>query len=1227
MVLAPTPRDSDELAEFRAFLRRFDPASIAATAGALQLLPANGHHLWRLDALGSLAACGSSGGRALRTGEVRELLASGAFAALAERQEDLFDDVLVEEVAFHGGVYRVSSGLAEDGVTLLRWVMLAVLGIEALSRESRRGLITIAAAVLRLSDRILRDAGLELFVAPKARSGSLEVPGASRLHAMRERLTFTEAELAAAIKRPDISCIEPLIGVSGCAEESVGRLVSGASSQWPLQQYGDDIIVAKPFDLAVALKHLLVQRVLAEVGPDAIASAFGSTVDRDALCALEHLGVSPRVQSVRTADQPWTEIHARLDEGLELSCLVVTDDFEGTDPAEPFGVWAGSDELIARAHQRLEEIAATAAGQVMGLVAAQSFGRSAVMGMRDARALNLELRTVSVVDLETICFLEADDAVGIWKWARAANALSERSRVVAFGARDLYGVYLSGEASYRHLGEANPITISPGSATDVNLRFKRQRDQRAIPFVDGTLREVRKTGEGVADRPIYFPKYLGDRLVLFVGSMPLPVWVIGPADDVGESYDLVDTVAYWLSEMGDSFTELLTSLASVMSCLAIEVGVTQPDRWWRSSKEAPDGVAAERELDGARLEILFGSEVLDRLPAADNDADRLIVQQLALGLNAVASTRGLQGLDESQIAAAVEATAPPGVKKHLLHIPQGGNEMLEQSDRPPRLVQVPDVTEARERLADHLRTQGWEAGVVPEVRRDELLKSAVAFLFSEACVVLDATGPSGLLESLLAENERLVAATEHRQATLPARIATYPLSAARLGAETAKHNQAAICLRFLIEYVAARPPAGEEIWSVRRLDRCLGLVAEMLDWAYLDDAVHAGLSSSDLLIRDDWQLRLVALDRYEEGRTAFFDKRLIETRELSASVFPRRFESDGGDPNATLDMLEDPMRAEAGLSLTELADLLHAAAALAREMDVEVVRLPQAEAVERLAAATGHSQEAVSSGCSYLALGPRASFLEPPSGTKRDVLPSRFARRWSYVRRPFVIADEGDGSALLWGRRHPLGALRTLVSQLVSGQYQHLAEGKELQAALGVITSTAGEMFERLVLEQIRGIGLTAEGRVTQLGGDKISRTPDGDLGDIDVLAADPGTRRVLVVECKDLAASITPSDYVAEMSDHFSGDAGSSVARLRKRVEWVEERIDQALRLLGVTPGPGRQWRVEPLLVTSESVIAPLIWDVGVPVMALRDLPAIAKKRQEPRTSRGRRKRGGHKK
>jgi len=160
-----------------------------------------------------------------------------------------------------------------------------------------------------------------------------------------------------------------------------------------------------------------------------------------------------------------------------------------------------------------------------------------------------------------------------------------------------------------------------------------------------------------------------------------------------------------------------------------------------------------------------------------------------------------------------------------------------------------------------------EFGPVSGELRKQLADEAVQYLLGQVRQLIDGMQPEGLLEEVLAANERIIAAGEQRRAMLPARAATYPAAVdrERLREQLARSAQAAVACRFLAEYVAAQPPGGNALWSLARYDRALALVAEMLNWAHLSDALHHGMSDVELLINSDGQLRLQALDRYELG--------------------------------------------------------------------------------------------------------------------------------------------------------------------------------------------------------------------------------------------------------------------------------------------------------------------------------------------------------------------------
>jgi hypothetical protein len=77
------PPSRERFDPVRTVLSELDAAGLAASAGALSLLPANGHHLWRLGALAALAAERPAGGNAVTQRRLRVLLNGGPLAAIA----------------------------------------------------------------------------------------------------------------------------------------------------------------------------------------------------------------------------------------------------------------------------------------------------------------------------------------------------------------------------------------------------------------------------------------------------------------------------------------------------------------------------------------------------------------------------------------------------------------------------------------------------------------------------------------------------------------------------------------------------------------------------------------------------------------------------------------------------------------------------------------------------------------------------------------------------------------------------------------------------------------------------------------------------------------------------------------------------------------------------------------------------------------------------------------
>jgi len=1198
-----------------------DALQVAAAAGALALVPANQGRLFRLSILAALAAEAPPGhaGGGIDQQRLQALVNRGDLAAVAAQQEDPLEDIMTEEFAYYGGSYLVGSGIAQDSTYVLRLAVRGLLLSDALPADVRSELSELAQSVLALSDHTLRGANLVRYqVPPTDASRGVDVPGQSRLRRAIGSMTFTSASLDQ-LEGVTAAALEPLILDAGKKRFNDAALVEGGADQWPLLRFNDQIAVAKPLDLALALRHRILCRAVEATDESAVAEAFGAAVDDDVVTSLRHLHLRPKLRARRSSDRPWTEVTVQMDTDVVLLCLICSDSMENI-AATPYGVYE-TRHLLGDLHARLEAAADEADGELLGLIIGEAAGRSAFFGLQETDRTNLTLEFMSAADFEILAMAEQGDALALWKFSRASADLRDDVQIQHFSTLDLYSIYRDHERGLAPFREATLLTVAPGSAFELRCRVKRRRDRHGAFYVDRTIREVERDDEqGLGDHLYRLAEIHEPRVIRYVSAAPLDLWIAGPEAEasVGRWWHLVETVAYWLDQLAAPLLDRLESLSRAIPCAQLEIEVDHPAYWLEGGPDPGGTGLGTCILNPYGATVKLGPDIRRLMARPDNEADRALVAVIVDVLDELCQSHGASEMAATDKHAARESVARLGLKKHLVGFPYVGNELLMPADGPPRLVQEADITAARDRLGAHLVAKfGIRGAPVPPDLRTDVLRATVEFLMDDVSGLLDATQHEDLVERLLGANERIIARGELDRAILPARAATYPdaVDQEHLRTDLARSSQAAVCCRFLAEYVAARPPKGSERWSLRRYDRAMSLVAEALDWAYLSDALHYGMSDAQLLINDDGQLRLQSYDRYELGRAAYFDQHVSAQRDASERLFADRFESGtepedaGSDPNGAstkpessriVERLNPLMSAEAGMSVTELGELLHAASGYALQLDAQVVAVGREEACEALVDELGWETSKVEAGLAYLTITERAVFLTPPDGDWHDVVPWRFSRRWSLNRRPFV---ERDGS-LIWGRRQVLVALMVMLGQLLSGRYQALARTPELLAELGRLADETGHEFEHKVAAEFRAHDrFEVEESISSIGGHRLERENGDTLGDIDVLAADTTTRVLYAVECKDLAGALTPSEVAGELSEHFDADAGTSTSKHLERMAWLESHQADVLRHFHISDDSSK-WRTKGTFVTGRLVMAPYIRDVTFEIVAFKDLP-----------------------
>jgi hypothetical protein len=105
-------------------------------------------------------------------------------------------------------------------------------------------------------------------------------------------------------------------------------------------------------------------------------------------------------------------------------------------------------------------------------------------------------------------------------------------------------------------------------------------------------------------------------------------------------------------------------------------------------------------------------------------------------------------------------------------------------------------------------------------------------------------------------------------------------------------------------------------------------------------------------------------------------------------------------------------------------------------------------------------------------------------------------------------------------------------------------------------------------------------------------------VGDIDVLVLARTSRRLWLLECKDLSRAATPWSIKHQIEDLFEDRPSEKSIQTKHeaRVTWARDRVAGLVQLVGET---GDGWEVRGAIVTAVELVAPLLASARMPVIA----------------------------
>lgn len=1217
-------------------LSPFDSADIAAGVAALQLCPENADQLFQLEGAATVAG-------ALAQKPDAPLMSASRWRRLFDDEQlgvisyanDPHTGPFVEEVAFVGGTYRVFGGSVDDSVFRLRRALDAIFRVSGpavdptvLSAAGR-----MVRTTLTVMDRTLRRAGLSRTSEAGQRFGDrVAIPEGERFRVLKRAVTVALGDEAEALDAAAVATLAALVidqGSFPVQKLDPPSLIDGPLKTRPFLRANDKLIVANPGVLVGSLIHALVNLMIENGEAVGLADRFLSSTYLSAATSLQRLQLVEEsatkvvLKSATALSSRW-----RMDTDWVCHVLTIADDFGGYDASDPYSRWSipgGVDAVRAVCRDFERQLAISEPGtKVVHLVVVETLGRSLMLGLDGDLGSegNLDL-LLSAGDLETLSWLGRGDPLLILNYTRAHGTLVKQTKVLTFGALDLFHAWRAHHNSF-YLGDdrtPNLLTLAPSAgACELRRELHRQRQVHGALWIDGLGSVEVQRADLASAAPIFAPTERHDQIALLVEA-PNPVWVTTAIprerEGVRNAYLVVDALSYWVWQVARvAFgRELLSRLEGA---LVVRVDIEAPDTWseWAVKTDVePELCTVTANAQGVSLRVPRGMSRLFNRP--DNLGERHLLTATLNGIRTVLTISGIDlrrlRCDDKALERLVDEVAPSGPKKKivLLSLDLDSVELLESADLPShRLVQDASISAILDAVGAHVRDDlGLEVGPIPDNKRVKVLGQVVTFLYEQLRAEVSQLALTGLLESMVARYERTVLERATYQLMVATRLACFsdfPNIVKKAEEELPALSRLALAQRFVIEYLAAQPTNGTLPLSSDRADLITALSLEISNYAMVSDAIHFQLSNQKMRILPSGRLGISRDQSYETAQSQFIAQSVASGVEQDLERFPTRWsDADPTEGQKRLaEQLDTAAGDEFGATFTELKMLLHTLIDIGQD-DSVVVR-PEADLIDKVAGRVGWPASRVAQILAGLTLEARPDFLKPKEPfTAQDVYPWVFNRRLSYLCRPLIRRQRGSITEIVYGQRHVGQAGPYLMTLCISGRLAH-TRSQSMKSFIDHVRRVDTHAFNTRVADAFRpDRRLVVDQNVTKVLGKRVARPNGDDIGDLDVLVVDRGRRHVLVIETKDLGVSRTPREMENQLRATFdiSGPKASDATRHLERVEWVRANLASVLDRYRVQCRRLSDWTVEGMFVVDQDLMTPYLANLPIKVISLRQL------------------------
>ena len=147
-----------------------------------------------------------------------------------------------------------------------------------------------------------------------------------------------------------------------------------------------------------------------------------------------------------------------------------------------------------------------------------------------------------------------------------------------------------------------------------------------------------------------------------------------------------------------------------------------------------------------------------------------------------------------------------------------------------------------------LETGKWGYGIIPDSDRTKIANDVVGMLFGMLQNEIQQLSPNNLVEIIYFDLEETLYRVMIVEKRYACDLACYPEKEEQYMKDYNDLNRTSLALKFMMEYVAAKPPKGKKVLGIGKYEYILAICSLIIDWAYKNDLFYYNIFTTPIEI-------------------------------------------------------------------------------------------------------------------------------------------------------------------------------------------------------------------------------------------------------------------------------------------------------------------------------------------------------------------------------------------